>query len=185
MMHASPDATLREAKFDPKTTRYWQTSGSIAAAASIVGILVVPIIWIVVGLIHPMILRRKSVELTRTKLEVRQGLLNRVETAVPLEKITDLAYFQGPIMRRVGVAGLRVETAGQSSAAGASLISLIGIEDTQGFRAAVLAQRDALAAGTADRSAPPQSAASASESEVLVEIRDALLRIEKKLADTN
>ena len=45
-------------------------------------------------------------------------------------------------MRMFDLKQLGVETAGQSGAAGAALVSLVGIVDTDEFRRQVLAQRD-------------------------------------------
>lgn len=173
----SGSPVLKEAAFDPRTTKYYMASTCIPLACTIVLLPAVPFILLGIALLHPQILKRMSAELTTTKLEVRKGWLNRVETAIPLEKITDLAYYQGPIMRWIGVEGLRVETAGQSGPAGGSLVSLVGVKETQKFRAAVLAQRDKVT----EREHAPNAPTPQNDDAVLVEIRDALLRIEDKL----
>jgi len=98
---------------------------------------------------------------------------------VPLEKITDLGQHQGPIMRHLNLQGLSVETAGQSGPG--SLVRLVGIEDTDGFRDAVLDQRDALMGRGQAAVAPPVAVADsgADQPNTLQEIRDSLLRIEE------
>ena len=79
-----------------------------------------------------------------------------------------------------------METAGQSGPG--SLIKLVGIEGTEEFRAAVLAQRERV--GGAGGGSPAPAAAAGAEGEanvesakLLSEIRDSLLRIEKRLGD--
>lgn len=121
--------------------------------------------------------------LTRKNLHVARGILIRQEKTVPLDKITDLAMYHGPVMRYFGLRGLSVETAGQSGPG--SLIKLVGIEETEGFRAAVLAQRDRIGR-LGEPSAPSPGTAVADEGreesgKLLAEIRDALLRIERRL----
>ena len=61
-------------------------------------------------------------------------------------------------------------------------MKLTGINDTEAFRSAVLAQRDAVVeAARAGESTPSLPAGTAGADGVLVEIRDALLRIEERL----
>jgi putative membrane protein len=131
--------------------------------------------------------RKLECELTERKLHVGKGVLFRTEKAIPLDKITDMSMKQGPLLRYLDLEAMGVETAGQSSSPGGNLVSLVGIEGSREFRAAVLEQRDrvagnsvassdvgpvAHATGTADAAAP-----------VLHEIRDTLLRIEQRLSD--
>jgi putative membrane protein len=127
-----------------------------------------------------------SCTLTERTLEIRKGWINRVESTIPLEKITDLQMIQGPIMRAMGLHGFKVETAGQSSGPGASLVSLVGIVDAPGFREAVLDQRDAMAEGRgrAARASEPAAAGQPIGGDavaVLSDIRASLHRIEKSL----
>ena len=81
-------------------------------------------------------------------------------------------------MRYFGLQTISVETAG--SAAGA-LIQLVGIDGAREFRDKVLHQRDVVVAGS--QQALPEAVVSAStnDGQILVEIRDALLRIEERL----
>ncbi|MEE2681738.1 MAG: PH domain-containing protein [Planctomycetota bacterium] len=110
--------------------------------------------------------------LTNRSLNVKKGVFNKIEKTVPLEKITDLQMAQGPIMRMFDLHRISVETAGTSGPG--SLISLIGIKDTESFRRDVLEQRDRNSA----QPAPGESGASALDESVLVEIRDSLARTE-------
>ena len=85
-----------------------------------------------------------SARLLERKLVVKRGIIFVVEKSIPLEKITDVALSQGPIMRFFGLYRLSFETAGQS--AEGALVSLIGINDAEKFREAILKQKDNLSA---------------------------------------
>lgn len=182
-MHDHP--VLREAAFDRAAIKkYYIWQPVIIMTCVVVLIPVIPFVLLGVVLLMDKYLDRLSCTLTERTLEIRKGLLNRTESTVPLEKITDLQMFQGPIMRMLGLHGFKLETAGQSSGPGGSLVNIIGITDTPGFRRAVLAQRDAMSESGPRRSpaaAPPTQAAD--DTGVLVEIRDALLRIEGRMAE--
>lgn len=137
------ESTLLEAQFNPTVTRYWLLSGVLVLACTIIGA-PLAIIWLIVGQIFcKKYLDRMSCTLTDRSLIIKKGMLNRIEKTIPLEKITDLALFQGPIMRAMNLKGFKVETAGGGGAATGYLVALTGIVDTDGFRDAVLAQRDA------------------------------------------
>lgn len=175
----SEDTPIRRAEFDPRVCTYWLLSGIIVLTVTIIGIPLL-LLWIPLGrLVTGIYLSRLECVLTHKTLKVGKGMLVRVEKTIPLEKITDMGMVQGPIMRAFGLRKLTVETAGQSSGPG-SLVSLTGVVDTLGFREAVLAQRDALAAeGKAAPAAPGED--SRSKVDLLVEIRDSLHRIERTL----
>ena len=169
---------LREAAFNPKVKPYFMLSTIIVCVVTVIGI---PLLLIVIplgGFFIQKYLDNLSCVLTERTLELKKGILNKTESTVPLEKITDLQMFQGPIMRHFGLHGFKVETAGQSNAGVGSLLSIIGIVDAPAFRQAVLAQRDALAeGGSKKRPTTPD------QPDPIDEIRDAVLRIEKLLKD--
>lgn len=176
----SKSTVLREATFDKAVCRYWLLSGTFLLFVCIVTIPLIPVWWIVGLTLTKKYLDRMSCTLTEKTLIVRKGLFNRVEKTVPLEKITDLALQQGPLMRAMNLKALSIETAGSSGgAAGGALIALIGIEDTDGFRDTVLAQRDTLAAATQHGSS--SSPSPAADATILEDIRDTLGRIEHHL----
>lgn len=123
--------------------------------------------------------------LTDRKLQVGKGVLFRTEKAIPLDKITDMAMRQGPLLRYLSLEAMSVETAGQSGPG--SLVALVGIEGSHAFRAAVLEQRD-LVVGTAAGTRSPEPAEAAAKDnphtdELLQDIRDTLVRIESRLAE--
>ncbi len=177
---------LCEASFDPKLSTYFLLSGTIVLVVCIITIPLAVVYFLVGKMFIDKYIERLSCTLTERTLEIRKGWINRVESTIPLEKITDLQMIQGPIMRAMGLHGFKVETAGQSSGPGGHLVSLIGIVDAPGFREAVLDQRDAQAEGRGRVSRPSEPAAASPAMgddavAVLSDIRASLHRIEKSL----
>ena len=173
----SAHAELRRAEFNASVCTYWLLSGAIVFTVTIVGIPLL-LLWFPIGYVFTKrYLDRMECVLTEKALKVKKGILVRTEKTIPLEKITDMGMVQGPIMRAFDLYTLSVETAGQSGEG--ALVSLTGIQDAKGFREAVLEQRDVLA-GTAPATSTERTNVPGSD-EVLVEIRDALLRIEARL----
>jgi putative membrane protein len=179
----SDHPVLLEAQFDRAAIKkYYLWQPTIFLACTVVLIPVIPIVLLITVLVMDKYLDRLSCTLTERTLELRKGVLNRVESTVPLEKITDLQMFQGPIMRALGLHGFKLETAGQSSGPGGSLIHMIGITDTPAFRKAVLTQRDRLADG-GGRTPAVAAAPAVGDTQVLTEIRDLLRSIDHSLRD--
>ncbi len=135
---------LREAVIAPSAVRYKVLAAAAGFAASIIGIVLLPFSIPISYWYWGKYYGNLRVLLTPREIKVHRGVLVREEKSIPLEKITDLAVFQGPIMRWMDLKGIRVETAGQSSGASA-LVSIVGLDDTDGFRDRVLAQRDRIA----------------------------------------
>ena len=168
---------LVEAEFTKKVCTYWLLSGAVVMLICVVTIPLIPL-WFLFGmLLTGKYLDHMSCTLTEKTLIVRKGMFNRIEKTIPLEKITDLGLKQGPIMRAMKLHALTVETAGSSGGTSGSgaLVSLIGIEDTIGFRNKVLAQRDAIMATGSTPTAPISEPA---DQALLADIRDTLHRIE-------
>ena len=183
----SKPTILLEAEFDPKVCTYWLLGGGLLLLVSVAGIPLIPL-WFIFG----MILTRKYLEymsctLTEKTLVVRKGLLNRIEKTVPLEKITDLALKQGPIMRAMQLHTLTIETAGSSggTAGSGALVGLTGISDCIEFRNQVLAQRDALEDRKSSGHTHERTPATDSSVAVLEEIRNSLQRIEQHVTGRN
>lgn len=183
-LYTGGERILLAATFNPKVRTYWLLTGAWILTTTLVGIPLL-LLWFPVGhAITGRYLARIRCVLTEKNLHVARGVLIRQEKTVPLDKITDLGMSHGPIMRRLGLRGLSVETAGQSAAG--SLIKLVGIEGTEDFRAAVLAQRERIAGSGGSSSTPSPAAAAADEvglesGKLLSEIRDILVRIERRL----
>lgn len=182
-------AILRHAPIKPEVIRYQLWGTAILLTCIVVTIPLIPIVLPVVYFILKRYYARLEIVLTRRDLKVRRGILNVEEKSIPLEKITDLALYQGPIMRLFDIKGMRVETAGQS--AGGALVSIVGIEGVDEFRDAVLDQRDRVSdwqeeetgsgSGSSGESAP-SAPASTEMLAVLETMRDSLQRIERSLA---
>ena len=181
---------LRKAEFDPKVKSYWTWQPIVIFVLLIVTIPIAIIYAIVARFFIDKYLANLSCTLTERTLDIKKGILNKTESTIPLEKITDLQLFQGPIMRYFGLHGFKVETAGQSSPTGGSLVNIVGIVDTKGFRKSVLDQRDRASAGQLSTlntlptlQQPGDGSDSGSMTELLTEIRDSLGRIEQNITD--
>lgn len=172
------ETVIRTATFDPRVKTYWLLSGALLLVLTIVFIPLL-LLWFPIGLVFTgRYLARMECVLTPKSLKVKKGVLVRVEKTIPLEKITDMAIVQGPIMRWLDIERLTVETAGQSGAG--ALVSLTGIVQAKEFRELVLTQRDLMS----DRPDPEAThTAPANAGPVMAEIRDSLLRIEGMLAE--
>ncbi|MFV7785009.1 PH domain-containing protein [Shewanella marisflavi] len=169
--------TLLEARFSPKLGLYWLTSGAVLLGVTVVGIPLL-LLWFPLGLlVTNRYIANMSAELTTKKLIVRKGILTRTENTVPLDKITDMAMIQGPLMRLFGIHKLTIETAGQSGAG--ALISLTGVEEVAEFRAAVMAQKSALS----ESQIRPEAKADLATQTLacLQSISETLVRIEARL----
>lgn len=178
-MRAQP-RVLRTAEISPQAIRYSMLTFTIGMCATLIGIPFLPITLPIAWWYYRKFYGSLEVVLTSRELQVSRGVLIRQQKSIPLEKVTDLAVVQGPIMRRMGIKGLQVETAGQSAGPGSALVRLIGIVDTDGFRDDALDQRDKVTdrpEAPADAGTPDASAA------LLTEIRDTLKRIDQRLAE--
>lgn len=181
----SRERVLKTAEIEPSAVRYQVLNTAALFVASIVGIVALPVAAPIAYLYWTRHYERLRVVVTSRDLKVHRGILNTEEKSIPLEKITDLAVFQGPIMRAMGLKGIRVETAGQSSGQSA-LVKIIGIVDTDDFRDIVLQQRDRIAdRDDAPLAAPPTDTTVSTDPallETVTEIRDLLRRIDATLA---
>jgi len=168
------ETVLRSASFDPKLKTYWLLGGALILLSTVVGIVALPFWFLGVGAyFNTKRFDHMHAELTDRSLHLRKGVLFKIDKTIPLDKIQDIALHHGPIMNALGLAGLRIETAG-TSVQGAADASLTGVVDAAAFRDAILEQRERVTGGAA-LPAP-------AEGDVLAEIRDSLLRIEGLLA---
>lgn len=167
--------TLQKAEFNPKIKKYLLIYGILILVATLVGIALIPF-WLIIA---PIFIRkyfdRLECELTTRSLRFKKGMIFHTERTIPLDKIQDLTFREGPLLKAFGLSILKVETAGNTGQ-GTSDLTLIGIIDAFEFRNRVLEQRDIVtdnvSAGTTQES---------STMDVLIEIRDSLGRIESKL----
>jgi len=136
------------ATFNPAVKTYWLISLLLVSTITVVGIPLLIISIPLFFLISSKVLAAMSATVTERKLVVKRGVFHKEEKSIPLEKITDVAMVQGPLMRVFNLYRLSFETAGQS--AQGALVSLIGINDADSFRETILAQKDKLLTGNSD-----------------------------------
>ena len=151
-------------------------------AVTVVGIVLIPI-WLVAGTYY---LNRYFdnlyCALTTRALHFKKGVLFTTERTIPLDKIQDLTFQEGPLLRYFGLSSLMIETAGNSSTANmtGSDMKLIGIVDALKFRQMVLEQRDEI---TYSRGGQSEGEIGDKEHQLmplLREISETLKRIEKR-----
>lgn len=174
--------TLREAQFESAVGGYLRWVVSAFMVITVVGIPFIPF-WLLLSLWYvPAYQQRLSARLTADALEVKKGVVFRSEATIPLNRITDVRLYDGPLMRAYKLRGLKVETAGQSSE-NSSEGKLIGVADVVEFRNAVLLQRQGAVAGEATAATAPAGPREADDATgLLAEIRDILVRMENQQA---
>ena len=180
------DHVLLRARFDPRLPRYYLIVSSWTILLSFIGIPLLPF-WLL-GLgryVHRRQYESLESELTERTLNIRKGFLFRTQQNLPLDKLTDLAVNEGPVLRRLGLCSLRVETAGGGAGGQMGQAHLPGVIDAVAFRDAVLRQRDIVCGLVPSRRRPVEGSAAAAspaaDAATLREIRDSLGRIEKLL----
>ena len=183
-MAAVTGDVIAEAQFDGKFTSWTRVVVTGYLFISVAGILLIPFWLFLSSWYGKEFLRRVSARLTTNALEIKIGVFFRKESTIPLNRITDLRLHDGPVMRHYGLRGLKVETAGMSGQDSSSEGNLMGVVDAEGFRNAVLAQRQRVIESETGQ-ASTVAAASAPAGDTLLEIRDILARIESRLARGN
>ncbi len=168
---------LHEASFSPKIKNYILWYGVLICFITVVMIPLIPIWLIVASFYLSKYFERLECELTTRSLRFKKGYIFHTERTIPLDKIQDLTFKEGPLLKYFGLSILRIETAGSSAQAGPDL-SLIGIVDAFDFRSMVLDQRDKV---TDTQGSGSTNETADSSIEILKEIRDSLKRIEGKL----
>ena len=176
--------SIVEARFSPKLKVYFWVNGALILIATVVGIVLLPV-WLFVGgwwasRYHASL----SCRLTERSVVIGKGVFVRQELTSPLDKIQDVSIHEGPLLSALGLLRLRLETAGQRSAAtGQSEADLVGVMDGRAMRDRILEQRDRLAERGFAAPVAAAGEAGTGEQAVLGEIRDALLRIEARLGE--
>ncbi|MEX0724307.1 MAG: PH domain-containing protein [Gracilimonas sp.] len=169
---------LQKASFNPKIKTYFLWFGSLICLITVVLIPLIPI-WLILGSFYlNRYFERLECELTTRSLRFKKGYIFHTERTIPLDKIQDLTFKEGPLLKYFGLSILKIETAGNTGQ-GTSDLSLIGIIDAFEFRNLVFEQRDKVTDNTG--TTPSQQADSATE--ILKEIRDSLKRIEQKISE--
>ncbi|WP_051330398.1 PH domain-containing protein [Niveispirillum irakense] len=173
------DAPLLVAEFDPKLRFYLFLQASLLLCLTVVGLVVLPLTLAAAWWWAQHYYRTIRCHVTSRRLYFQHGILFQRESAVPLDKIQDMALAKGPVLNMLGLTSLRVETAGGSGQmGGVGGVKLLGLRDAKAFQEKVLRLRDA---GEKISSPPPPPSAQTDTVQVLLEIRDSLRRIEGKL----
>ncbi len=97
------------------------------------------------------------------KLEIHSGLLGRRHRVIDPVRIQNIELVQNVFHRAFGLVELRVETAGESGAAG--LLSALSLAEAESLRAGIQRVRSASAAASAAASGPAGSGAAGSAAE--------------------
>lgn len=177
---SSKAKTLIEAKFNPRIKTYINTSALLILVITIVGIILIPI-WLIFGRMYlNRYFNSLFCELTTRSLKFKKGVLFQVERTIPLDKIQDLTFREGPLLRYFGLSTLKIETAGQSAQGGTDM-SLIGIVDSREFREQVIDQRDKITDLGSSSSTTKSVSGEVHSEETLQAILETLQRIEKKI----
>lgn len=173
--------TLLVGQFNPMIKTYMYVSGILLCIITIIGIVILPF-WLIFGYLYiNRYFENLHCELTSRALQYKKGVWFKIERTIPLDKIQDLTFVEGPVLRWLNMSTLKVETAGQSAQQTADL-SLTGIMDALTFRETVLNQRDDIT----DISRPASSGDSSTIAgndvvAILSQIRDSLKSIDQKL----
>lgn len=104
-----------EAKFDPRLKTYTIVGISLVLLITVVGIVLLPF-WLIFGRSYVnRYFDNLFCELTTRALHFKKGVWFQTERTVPLDKIQDLTFKEGPFLRYFGLSNLKIETAGQSA----------------------------------------------------------------------
>ena len=167
---------IKEARFNPKIKNYILWYGVLICFVSLVMVPLIPIWLLIASFYLKRYFEHLECELTTRSLRFKKGYIFQTERTIPLDKIQDLTFKEGPLLKYFGLSILRIETAG-SSAQGGPDLSLIGIVDAFEFRSMVLDQRDLV---TDNQGKDSSTGSSETTIEILKEIRDSLKRIESR-----
>jgi len=171
---------LASAEFDARLPTYFMLQVLFFLLVSFITIPLIPLWGIFGRVVHKKQYEALGCDLTERSLNIRRGFLFKIQKNIPLDKITDLAVNEGPVLRHFGLCSLKIETAGGGQGSNMGHAMLPGVVDALGFRDKVLDQRDLVAGGVP---APAPAPSESSNDGVLVDIRDTLQRIEKSLAE--
>jgi uncharacterized membrane protein YdbT with pleckstrin-like domain len=173
-------ASLKKAEFDPKLKAYTYYGTALILTITIVGILILPF-WLIFGRIYVnRYYDNLHCELTSRALHFKKGIWFQTERTIPLDKIQDLTFQEGPVLRYLGLSKLMIETAGQS-AQGMADMSLTGIIGSRDFRELVLEQRDDITDKRSYHDSGDRGNSEENLAEILHGIHQTLKSIDQKL----
>lgn len=174
---SKPAKILQEAKFNPKIKTYILWYGTLICLVSVVLIPIIPF-WLIFSKYYlNRYFKHLECELTTRSLRFKKGYIFQTERTIPLDKIQDLTFKEGPLLKYFGLSILKIETAGNTGQGTADL-SLIGIIDAADFRTKVFDQRDIV---TDNSSSAGPTDESDNVVSLLTDIKNSLERIESNL----
>lgn len=176
---------LNQATFNPKVKTYIFFVVLFFLITSIIGWIVIPF-WIF-GLgqwLSGKYFKTLMCELSNKNLRFSKGLILHIEKTIPLENIQDLSFIGGPILRSFGLTLIRVETAGGGGQHNQNMMSMIGINDAENFKKAILNQREKVInekRGIVNVSANAGVSSAHDNSQLLIDIKNELVEIKNAL----
>ena len=144
---------IATAQFDPRLPKYFLFQACVLFACMIVTIPLIPFYAVIGWFIHRKQYEELECQLTPRSINIKKGVLFKTQKNIPLDKITDLAVKEGPILRAMGLCSLKIETAGGGQGSGMGEATLVGVMDALEFRDTVLKQRDLITTG--QQQSPP------------------------------
>lgn len=166
---------LKKAEFNPKLKTYHYILGTFSLFFAFLTIPLIPL-WLIFGpIMINKYFKRLECDLTTRSLRFKKGFLIEVEKTIPLDKIQDVTFKEGPFLRFFGLSILKIETAGNSGTTAADL-NLIGIIDAYDFRKMIFDQRDNVTSNTSNSLLNSDSVI-----DILNEIRTSIKNIEQKI----
>ena len=166
---------IKEAQFSPKIKIYIFLSVTFFLLITIIGIPFL-ILWLLgIGqYVSRKYYNNLKCNLSERHLEFRKGAFFKVEKTIPLENIQDLTFIENPILNKLDLRILKIETAGSSNPNGSDM-KLIGIVEADKFKKQVLEQRERIR--SASLSNENKENGSNETTSLLIEIRELLKEI--------
>ena len=175
------EVILREATFCPRVKTYIFFVVLAFLFSTVIGIILIPI-WIF-GLGQWMsgkYYKTLACQITNKNLKFSKGLILHIEKTIPVENIQDLSFVGGPILRYFGLTLIKIETAGGGGGNhNQNMMSMLGINDAESFKTAILLQREQVIHEKYSNS--NQAVASISDSQLLMDIKNELIEIKNKI----
>ncbi|MDR1959514.1 MAG: PH domain-containing protein [Planctomycetaceae bacterium] len=138
----------KEIPFDHKKVAAYFTARGLGPCAVFVLVFGIGIVMGIVYLagiawwLSPMQAGRRKYRLDDKTLRVDKGVVFLSRKAIPLDRITDIALVQGPVMRYIGIWALQIQTAGNGGVATPEAV-LYGMFHPEQVREEILTARDA------------------------------------------
>jgi putative membrane protein len=175
------ETILKKATFNPKVKTYIFLVVLFYLIVTIIGWVVIPFWlfgfgqWLSNKFFHTL-----ECQLTTKNLRFSKGLIFHIEKTIPLENIQDLSFYGGPVLRAFGLTLIRIETAGGGGKHDNNMMSMLGINDAENFKLAILNQREKVM--KEKYQFPSASGNSGTNEEVLGKIHHELVEIKNLLA---